>query len=242
MRHIMTKGIAATVLVGAAVSGATASANAATPAHHPHPQPVNPLMISTTIIPGVTYTGDSKDGRAQITTPWGTLRTAPGQAAISDANGHPLFGNPQTTGVTPLDAQGRTTPAPATLSPTSSNWHPVDEPEKSGKPKTQAQKNDDIQSSINNVATNFGFATAVGAFVGGVSGAVIGCPVGAVTGGLATLPVFPVSPVAAVLGCVLGAGAVGGLGVIIGGAVVGVPVGIASGIYEYQRLHANGDV
>lgn len=46
----------------------------------------------------------------------------------------------------------------------------------------------DINAAVGVVATNFGLATGVGAMVGGVGGAMIGCPVGAVTGGLVAVP------------------------------------------------------
>ncbi|GAB11311.1 hypothetical protein GOARA_067_00530 [Gordonia araii NBRC 100433] len=88
--NALTKGVAATVLAGTAVTIGASMAEAA-PAKK---APKNPDAISAGIAPGVTYTGNAKAGAAEIKTPWGTFSTSPGQVAVKDANGRAVFGNP----------------------------------------------------------------------------------------------------------------------------------------------------
>jgi len=231
MKSSMTRSVVATTFAAAALTCGTAVAGASpiTPAHSP--KPAKP-PINVQVAPGVQYIGAGTTGATELVTPFGVIRTAPGQVAVVDNSGKTLFGNPDLTGPKPA------TPA-VPVGPQAENAAAL---AVADAPKSQADKNSDIQNAINNVGTNFGLATGVGAMVGGVGGALIGCPIGAITGGTLTGVVTPVTPIGAVGGCILGAGAVGGLGAIVGGAAVGAPVGIASGIYEYQQLQANGDL
>ncbi|MFT3899731.1 MAG: hypothetical protein QM728_05735 [Gordonia sp. (in: high G+C Gram-positive bacteria)] len=255
----LAKAVAAATLTTAALTAGTAAANAA-PRRPAGPTPSNPLMITTPIAPGITYSGNASTGRAELATPWGTVKTAPGAASVSDNRGKAVWGDPKTTGLAPVSdaptappaplhipvpgTPGITLPTPAAptaWAATAPGSTRVDD-DSSVAPKTQEQKDADIQNSLNNVGNNFGLATGVGAFVGGAGGAIIGCPLGAVTGGALTALAFPLTPLGVVGGCIMGAGAVAGIGAVIGGAVVGVPVGIASAIFEYQLLRAHGDL
>ncbi|WP_018180308.1 hypothetical protein [Jongsikchunia kroppenstedtii] len=225
MKSIITKSVVATAAVATALTFGTAVAGAA-PATPTQPTKPSHPPITVQVAPGVQYTGDAKTGTTELATPFGIVRTAPGQVAVVDNSGKTLFGNP---------ALKRPTGTPAAPS-AKNNAALAGSTNAADAPKSQADKNADIQSSINNVATNFGLATGVGAMVGGVGGAILGCVFPGALAGVDTAGTM------AIPACIIGGGTVGGLGAIVGGAVVGVPVGIASGIYEYQQLQANGDL
>ncbi|WP_228460738.1 hypothetical protein [Gordonia crocea] len=233
----MTKGIAATAIAGGALALGSGLANAAPakPAKpvKSHVAPVNPHRVSVGLAQGVTYTGDAKSGAAEITTPWGVLKTTNGRFAVSDTRGKTVYGDPKLKG---LQASNQR-PVTMTNSPfqpgKAAATNPAAEPKKA---LTAAEKEEAVYGAIGNVATHFGFAYGVGAMVGGVAGAAIGCPIGAVAMQVSVpVPVLPV-----VLGCVVGAGTIGTTGAILGGAAVAVPVAVASGSYEVSKLAANG--
>ena len=243
MKSNLVKGMAATALTGGALALGTGMANAA-PVKPAHPAPTNPYRVTAGIAPGVTYTGDSQTGAAQFDTPWGTLKSSQGRFGVADPSGKTVFGDPRVQGPKPA------TEVPAALRGPANPLRPgmaaaATPAEGAPQPKkmTQSEKTAAIESSISKVSTNFGFAYAIGAMVGGVGGLVVGCPVGAVTLGLAsaaTVVGTAVSPAAAALGCLVGAATFGGTGAIIGGAVVSVPVGVVSGIQQYDYLQAIG--
>jgi hypothetical protein len=235
MNSFVTKSVVATALTATSLTVGGAVAGAA-PAAPGQPNTPSSPPVTVQVAPGVQYTGDGKTGATELTTPFGVVRTAPGQVSVVDNGGRALVGNPDLTGPAPAAPAKPAGPSIKTNAAAPGATAAADAP------KTQAEKNDAIQEAINTAGGNFGLATGVGAMVGGVGGAVIGCPIGAITGGGLTAIALPVAPLAALGGCVMGAGAVGGLGGIIGGAAVGIPVGIASGMYEYQKLQANGDL
>ncbi|MFT3899305.1 MAG: hypothetical protein QM728_03550 [Gordonia sp. (in: high G+C Gram-positive bacteria)] len=98
--NTLTKGVAATVLAGTAITFGASAASAA-PVHHASKKygytsaaKKNPNVVTTGIMPGVTYTGNSHSGATELKTPWGTVSTAPGKVAVSDNAGRSVFGNP----------------------------------------------------------------------------------------------------------------------------------------------------
>lgn len=210
--------------------------------------------VDVQIMPGVRYTGDASDRSAQISTPFGSVTTSSGRYQIRDSSGHIVFGTPSAGpdaaanvptahDSSPAPAAGRLSEHVQATAPTPDvALRPVD----SGTVDTPApaDRAADLSAAEGAIATDFGLATGVGAMVGGVGGAVIGCPLGAVTGGLVAVPttLATLSLPAAALGCVLGAATVGGLGAVVGGAVVGAPVGIASAVQQYNTLHARGEL
>jgi hypothetical protein len=207
-------------MTAGAISLGTATAAAApakptTPASQP---------ISVQVAPGVQYTGDGKTGATELVTPFGTVRTAPGQVAVVDNAGQTVFGNPSLKAPEATPAAAPSLKTDAALAGATN----------AAAPKTQDEKNADIQTAIGTVGTNFGLATGVGAMAGGVTGTVVGC----VAGGALGIAAGPT----ALATCIIGASTLGAVGAVVGGAAVGAPVGIASGIQQYQQLQANGDL
>jgi hypothetical protein len=225
MKSTITKSVVAATAVATALTFGTAVAGAAPNAPAQPTKPSHP-PISVQVAPGVQYTGDAKTGTTELVTPFGVVRTAPGQVAVVDNSGKTVFGNPALTGPKP-SASGTAPNAPIS---NGAKHHAADVTKNDT--MSQKDKNDAIQDGINNVATNFGLATGVGAMVGGVGGTIVGC----LAGGALGIAEGPLS----IGTCIIGGGTLGGLGAIIGGAAVGVPVGIASGVYEYQQLQAQG--
>ncbi|WP_018180307.1 hypothetical protein [Jongsikchunia kroppenstedtii] len=208
-------------MTAGAISLGTATATAAPAKPTPANQPV-----SVQVAPGIQYTGDGATGSAEIVTPFGTVKTASGQVAVQDTTGKTLYGNPEISTPKPAAPVAASAKVNAAL-PGAIN---------ADAPKSQADKNADIQTAIGTVGTNFGLAVGVGAMVGGVGGAAIGCAVPGLVGVATTAGALSIPA------CLAGAATLGGLGAIVGGAAVGAPVGIASGIQQYQQLQANGDL
>jgi len=217
MKRTIVKAVAVTAMTAGAISLGTATAAAAPT------KPVNP-PIAVQVAPGVQYTGDGATGAAEIVTPFGTVKTASGQVAVQDTTGKTLYGNPNISAPKPAAPVTASAKVNAAL-PGAIN---------ADAPKTQADKNADIQTAIGTVGTNFGLAVGVGAMVGGVTGTVVGC----VAGGALGIAAGPT----ALATCIIGASTLGAVGAVVGGAAVGAPVGIASGIQQYQQLQANGDL
>ncbi|MEV5837698.1 hypothetical protein [Nocardia sp. NPDC052112] len=231
----------------AAATALTATALAAMAATSGNAAAQDPSAPDTTvrvqILPGIEYQGNAATQSAQISSPFGNVTTDAGAYRIQDAQGNLVFGSPgnkqvavgaQTPSEAPAPQKNQTVETAAgTVAPAAavSDDAPRD-------PRA------DVNGAIGVVATNFGLATGVGAMVGGIGGALIGCPIGAVTGGLVAVPtsLAMLSVPAAVFGCLLGAGTVGGVGAIVGGAMVGAPVGIATAVDQYNKLHALGDL
>jgi hypothetical protein len=238
-RVITTFAVAATSVGVAAGTASAATASAATGAAAPQaPVVADPHTLSTDLMPGVRYTGNTADHSVVISTPIGTLTSQGAQVQVQDNQGRTVYGQPFATppkaAVTTQPAGPLTAPAAVAgmaVTPVSGPLHDVD-------------ANADFSSALSTAATNFGLATGVGGMVGGVAGAAVGCPVGVVTGGTLTgvVSLGTLTPLGVVGGCVAGASVVGSLGTIVGGAVAGVPVGIASAAQAYNTLHAQGHV
>ncbi len=237
MMNTFAKSVAATALTGSAIALGSGMANAAPPAK-PH-APVNPDRVSAGLAPGVTYTGDSKSGAAEIKTPWGKVSMSQGRYAVSDAAGRAVYGDPKTTGLKPSKQSSVTAASSANLfRPGMGAVAGAPAP----KPLTEKEKNDAKEAAVAKVGTNFGLAYGVGAMVGGVAGVVVGCPVGAVTAGLTSAAVSAggLTPAGAILGCLVGGATFGGIAAIAGGAVVATPVAIVSAGQQIQYLQSIG--
>ncbi|QKT06948.1 hypothetical protein HUN08_06910 [Gordonia sp. X0973] len=238
----MAKGIAATALTGGALALGTGMANAAPvhpkPAHPVYSKqaPVDPYRIVAGIAPGVTYTGDSKAGAAELRTPWGVVRTAQGRFSLADNGGRTVAGDPTIKALP--EAKGAPVSATSTAlgSPQLGAVRNQVDDSTSNKPLSEADKIALREASVSKVATNFGLAYGVGAMVGGVVGGVIGCPIGAVAMQVAV----PIPLAGAVLGCAVGLGTFGTTGAILGGAAVATPVGIVSTVQQIQYLQSKG--
>ncbi|MFT4202061.1 hypothetical protein [Gordonia sp. (in: high G+C Gram-positive bacteria)] len=278
----LTKGVAATILTGTALTFGASFANAA-PVHYASKKvptassaKFNPNVVTTGIAPGITYTGNSHSGATELKTPWGTLNTAPGKVAVSDSAGRSVFGNPSkvqsplagpvkaATGAIDAAAPGARQNA-LTAATGVPQWQPPIEVVKALQPQltgvakqlapqrtaagatdaaakkmTADEKAEAMQNAIGIVGTNFGLAYGVGAMVGGVGGAIVGCPLGII--GLS--PVDAVfGPIAGpVLSCTIGAGTIGTTTAIVGGAVLGAPVGIATAVQQAAILQQKGAI
>ncbi len=233
-RTVTTTGFAAVSLTIAALATGTASAQ---PAEADN-------TVTVEILPGVRYTGNASTQTARITTAIGSMTTDAGSYEMQNIHGDNVFGSmmPGT-----LPGSSNTAPAPPALAVARDTSSPTAGPSADVAAAGEAAPRDreaDINAAVGVVATNFGLATGVGAMAGGVTGAAIGCGVGAVTGGLAAVPttLATLSLPAAALGCLIGAGTIGGVGAVVGGAVVGAPVGIATAVNQYNKLHAQGDL
>ncbi|MBY8856885.1 hypothetical protein K7711_10390 [Nocardia sp. CA2R105] len=241
--------IGATALAASAVAASGATANAAPATTNQSPAS---NAVTVQILPGVEYTGDPTTQSTRIVTPIGTVTSAGSQFAVQDAQGKSLWGN---TNASPAPAtstdrvatrpawqaapsQARTDSVAAAVQPVSNvvPATPVDKP--TAGPVDQQS---DFEGALGMAATNFGLASGVGSTIGGVTGALIGCPLGVVTGGALTAPTVVLTPLGAAVGCVVGIATVGGAGALVGGAALGIPVGIASAVQMYNTLHAKGE-
>jgi hypothetical protein len=230
----MTRALTTLVIAAAAVGLAAGTASAATAAPAPKSPPVaDPHTLSTDLMPGVHYTGNTADRSVVITSPIGKLTAQGSQVQLQDNQGRTVFGRPFAA---PPKAAGPARPVPGTGSAVT----PVSRSAIAATHDPGA----DFNSALSTAATNLGLATGIGGMVGGVAGAVAGCPVGVVTGGTLTglVSLGTLTPLGAIGGCVAGASVVGSLGAIAGGALAGVPVGVASAVQMYNTLHAQGDV
>ncbi|ONM49906.1 hypothetical protein [Nocardia donostiensis] len=235
----ISRAAATTALTATAFAAIASSAGMA---HAEDPSSPDPA-VRVQVLPGVQYSGNPSTQSAEIATPFGTVVTDHGQYQVSDSQGNVVFGAAGTD---------RTAVETSTISPGSKATQNEASSQRAAAattPNATVVGDDavrdpqaDINAAVGVVATNFGLATGVGAMVGGVGGAMIGCPVGAVTGGLVAVPtsLATLAVPAAAFGCLIGAGTIGGVGAIVGGAVVGAPVGIATAIDQYNKLHAQG--
>ncbi len=215
MKRTIVKAMTVTAMTAAAVSLGTEAAGAA---------PANPVgpPASVELAPSIRYAGDGATAAAANATPFGVVEAVGGQVSVADAERQTVFGNPDAVAPQPSAGGKVDTARPDTIN--------------ADTPKSAADKNADIQTALGTVATSFGLAAGTGAMAGGVGGAVIGCAVPGLVGIAVTAGVLSIPA------CLAGAATLGGLGAIVGGAVVGAPVGIATGIQQYQQLQANGDL
>ncbi|WP_433521375.1 hypothetical protein ACQPZ2_29080 [Nocardia pseudovaccinii] len=208
----------------------------------------DPDVVSVELVPGVQYTGNVHDNTTAISTPFGTLTTIGGQLQVAGVDGGTVFGEPSMA----VAPQSRTViPAPATSSslsdgPVEGDTIPGDSPilgrvAASATPEA-TDPLADFEAALAVAGGNFGLAAGVGSMAGGLVGMAIGCPLGIVTGGALTSVTVIGTPLGMIGGCLLGAGAVGGVGAMIGGAMVGIPVGIASAAQMYNTLHDQGHI
>ncbi|MFC6011883.1 hypothetical protein [Nocardia lasii] len=190
----------------------------------------------------VNYTAEIvDDSRAVITTDVGSLVTEDGIFKIKAANGATVAGVPLAFRIDefefPIAAQisGNT----ATLSPTldldKAVYKPVALPYENQAPwKTEYERE---QAAWSRLTSTISLGATIGTLVGGLAGAAIGCVAGAslglvTTGVLAFL--FGAGPA---LGCAIGAGSIGFVGVLIGQIVVTAPVAIAAAVQYFTTIN-----
>lgn len=252
--RMIVKVAAATALAAGTVAATDVTASAAGPNENAGPAQVG--VVSVQIAPGAQYTGDAAANWAQIVTPIGTITTAGNQFTVRDDHGQTVWGDPTISApVAPatdtwLAATGEVElPVNAVDRHQSTNTVSAGTTELTATPNGPADPIDspsdpmmDFEAALAVAATNFGAASSVGAMVGGVAGALIGCPLGVATGGTLMAPTIVGTPLGMVGGCLIGAATVGGVGAIVGGAALGIPVAIASGVQMYNTLHAQGHV
>ncbi|WP_433521487.1 hypothetical protein ACQPZ2_29765 [Nocardia pseudovaccinii] len=234
-----------TCVVSLAIAG-TAALGTGTASATPGSQPMSvddTRSVSVQIFPGVQYSSNVDDSSAVISTPFGTVTSVGGKMSIADAAGRTLSGQqgfamtPETAATVPDTVAGESAPAPAVSVPVAGPRQ-IDD----AAPVSPKDPMADFEAALAVAGGNFGLATGVGSMAGGLMGAAVGCPLGIVTGGILTAPTVIGTPLGIIGGCILGAGAVGGVGAILGGAALGVPVGIASAVQMYNTLHAQGDI
>ncbi|MFE3024280.1 hypothetical protein [Nocardia tengchongensis] len=220
--------IAATsaLLIGSAVLGAQATA-APTPAEA---TPVN--YTATTDAAGATV----------LTTDAGSLAVDNGVFTIKAADGTVLAGTELSFRVDDFvfpitaDIHDRT----ATLTPRFDHEHALYQPvalpyEDQAGFRSQFERE---QYAWNRLRDTVGMGATIGTFVGGLSGAAVGCLVGAGLAGVATAPLLALFGAGPLAGCVGGAAAVGFLGTLGGQLLVTAPVAVAAAIQYFTTINA----
>lgn len=209
--------LAGTVVVAAAATALACGTAQATPADPVPPTPNSVVPIAVPVAPGVNYY--AQGGDAALQTPWGTVSVSPGlQVAVQDERGNTVLGEPNNAGGN-LDAA-----QPITATAGVPGVHPADaDAVPTIDPVTK------FETALATFSLNVGTAVTVGAMVGGVGGAALGCVIPGLAGAAVAL-------VGAIPACIIGAATVGGLGAVIGGAALGIPVAIVSGVQMAQTL------
>ncbi|AHH18378.1 hypothetical protein NONO_c35910 [Nocardia nova SH22a] len=228
------------VAVGAALI-ATAAMGVATGTAGAVPAPeAPPGGIATQIIPGVVnYTASNDGNSAVITTDAGSLTVRDGQFQIRAANGEIVGGTPLEVNVDDI-----VVPIRAVIDGNKATLTPIAEaafyrPAVSAPKEIAAQTPQEREAAAwSKFTTRVALGSALGALVGTVGSAAVGCVAGGVLGGAVTMPVAMLLGGGPLGGCIAGAVTLAPVGTIGGALLVGVPVAIAGAIEYFSTITA----
>ncbi|MVU79697.1 hypothetical protein GPX89_20945 [Nocardia sp. ET3-3] len=93
------------------------------------------------------------------------------------------------------------------------------------------------QAAWNRMKDTIGLGATVASLVGGLGAAAVGCAIGGVTAGIATGPLALMFGAGPLVGCLVGASALGFVGVIAGNVLITAPVAIAAAIQYFTTIN-----
>ncbi|MFI9504746.1 hypothetical protein [Nocardia sp. NPDC052566] len=194
----------------------------------------------------IGFTARATDSRSIITIDSGALVIEDDALKIEAADGTVVAGTPLRFRVDDFEfpiaaaVSGRTATLTPQLDMAQAEYRPVSMPYEDTAPwKTEFDRE---QAAWNRMTSTIGMGATVGALVGGIGGGAVGC----VLGGVASATVVagtvaglfgPFLP-AAVVGCLVGAAALGALGTLAGQIFITAPVAIGAAIQYFSTINA----
>lgn len=190
----------------------------------------------------VNYTATSTDTSTIVTTDSGSLVVEEGVFKVKAANGTVLAGTELSFRVDnfvfPIaaDISDRT----ATLTPKFDTEHAVYKPvalpyEDQAPWRTEYERE---QAAWARLASTLTMGAGIGAMVGGIGGAAVGCVIGGVTLAALTGPLAMMFGVGPLAGCLMGAAAVGFLGTVAGQVFITAPIMILAAIQYFTTINS----
>ena len=198
-------------------------------------------VVTTTIAPGVGYTGSVVDRSVVLSTDAGSLTVQDNQFQVLDAAGNLIGGIPLT-----YQRDGKDWPIAAKIDGRTATLMPSTAPADARPSKVEPLLKDVDAASdalfngaITNAFMQLSLGTALGTLVGTAIGAGIGCIAGGVAvGAAAGVPTVGVLAIPGFLGgCIATAAVTGPIGGMIGMVTVGVPVAIAAAIQYFNTVN-----